>query len=115
MGYPNIYVRTVVDDITKNETKMYGWVTNKKNRDFALGESKKHFNSTDMVNCKPLLDELKTFIRNKRGRPEAANGKHDDVILSWIIGLAILQGKQDIKEEKKTLSWHDLVFPKKLT
>ena len=78
MGYPNLYVRTVIDDITKNETKMYGWVTNKKNRDFALGESKKHFNSTDMVNCKPLLDELKTFIRNKRGRPEAASGKHDD-------------------------------------
>lgn len=115
MGYPNIYVRTVVDDITKNETKMYGWVTNKKNRDFALGESKKHFNSTVMINCKPLLDELKTFIRNKRGRPEAASGKHDDVVMSWIIALAVLQGKQDIKEVKKTLSWHDLVFPKRLT
>ena len=54
-------------------------------------------------------------LTSLEGAPEAANGKHDDVVMSWIIGLAILQGKQDIKEEKKTLSWHDLVFPKKLT
>lgn len=98
--YPNLYIRTVVDDITKEITKSYGWLTNKKNRDFMLGEAKKHFNSTSMINCKPLLEEMLTFVRDKRGKPQAAAGKHDDVVISFCIAIAVLQGRKDLEPEK---------------
>jgi len=73
-------------------------LTNKKTRDFMLGESKKHFNSTDEINCLPLLEEILTFVRDKRGKPQAASGKHDDLVIAWSIGIAVLQGKQDITD-----------------
>lgn len=97
--YPNIYIRTVVDDITKEITKSYGWLTNKKNRDFMLGEAKKWFNSATVINCKPLLEEMLTFVRDKRGKPQAATGKHDDVVISVCIAIAVLQGRKDLEPE----------------
>jgi hypothetical protein len=102
-GYPNIYVRTEIDDLTKEVTKHYGWITNKKNRDFMLGEGKKWFNAATNIDCRLLLDEMFTFVRDKRGKPQAAAGKHDDVVMSTLIALAVLQGKDDVTEapEKK--------------
>ena len=95
IGYPNLYIRTAVDDITKQVTKSYGWLTTKKTREMALGESKKHFNSTQLINCRPLLEEIMTFIRDKRGKPSAAPKKHDDIVMAWCIAIAILQGRQE--------------------
>lgn len=101
-GYPNIYLRTSVDDITKEVTKAYGWLTSKKTRDFMLGEAKKHFNVTE-INCKALLEEMLVFVRNKRGRPEAASGKFDDLVMSYAIAVAVLQGREDKTDLKEEL------------
>jgi len=109
-NYSNIYVRTVIDDITKEPTKSYGWLTNKKNRDFMLGEAKKHFNSTSMINCRPLLEELMVFVRNKNGKAAAANGKHDDITISWAIAVAVLQGRTEKEEKVKTYGLLDAIF-----
>lgn len=109
-GYPNIYVRTVIDDITKEPTRQYGWLTNKKNRDFMLGEAKKHFNSTEMINCKPLLEEMLTFVRDKRGKPQAASGKHDDVVVSFCIAIAVLQGREEKVEVIKPMGVVNAIF-----
>lgn len=109
-NYPNLYVRTTVDDITKEVTRSYGWLTNKKNRDFMLGESKKHFNSTDMINCRPLLEEILTFVRDKRGKPQASVGAHDDVVISWAIAVAVLQGRTEKEEKVKTYGLLDAIF-----
>lgn len=104
-GYSNLYVRVAVDDITKQVTKSYGWLTSKKTRDMMLGEAKKHFNATTNLNCRPLLEEVMTFIRDKRGRPQAAPKKHDDIVMAWCIALAVLQGKKENlqKNDNKTL------------
>ena len=110
-NYPNIYLRTQIDDVTKTVTRSFGWLTTRNTRDFALGELKRHFNAST-INCKPLLEEIKTFVRNKRGKPEAAPGAHDDVVMATAIAIGVLQGKLDLKEETKTVSWHDLVFNK---
>lgn len=111
-GYPNLYVRTAVDDITHQVTKMYGWLTSKKTRDNMLGEAKKHFNATELINCRPLLDEIMTFVRDKRGKPQAAHGKNDDCVIAWCIGIAVLQGKKDFVQVTPSKSVFDLIFPK---
>ena len=38
-----------------------------------------------------ILEEMFTFVRNIKGRPEAMDKKHDDVIMAASIGYAILQ------------------------
>lgn len=109
--YPNLYIRTTVDDITKTITKMYGWLTSKKTRDYMLGEAKKHFNATTFINCRPLLKEIMTFIRDKRGKPQAAHGKNDDCVIAWCIAIAVLQGKTEKVVPKSTATVFNLIFP----
>jgi len=109
-NYPSMYMRTVVDDVTKEVTRSYGWLTSKKTRDFMLGEAKKHFNATVMINCRPLLEEILTFVRDKRGKPQASIGNHDDIVISWSIALAVLQGREDKPQEVKQFSIMNAIF-----
>jgi hypothetical protein len=40
------------------------------------------------VPCPNIIEELRYFVVNKKGRAEAAPGKHDDDVLALAIGLA---------------------------
>jgi phage terminase large subunit len=90
LGYPNLYTREIEDNYTHKPMKSYGFQTNKKTRPQIIAmlvqevrESPEHFNDVDTLN------EMLVFIRNEKGRPEAAQGEHDDCIMSYGITLYI--------------------------
>ena len=91
MGYLNLYYRKVFDDITQKVTKFFGWKTTSATRPFALAALKAVFFRLDSGFPPQLLNEMLTFIRNVKGKPEAMDKKHDDVIMAASIGYAILQ------------------------
>jgi hypothetical protein len=91
MGYINLYYRKVFDDITQKVTKFFGWKTTSATRPFALAALKAVFFRKDAGFPAALLNEMFTFVRNIKGKPEAMDKKHDDVIMAASIGYAILQ------------------------
>ncbi len=91
MGYINLYYRKVFDDITQKVTKFFGWKTTSATRPFALAALKAIFFRLEDGFPAQLLNEMFTFVRNIKGRPEAMDKKHDDVIMAASIGYAILQ------------------------
>lgn len=91
LGYTNLYYRKVFDDITKNVTKFFGWKTTSSTRPFCLAALKAVFLRKGSGFAPALLNEMVTFLRNAKGRPEALAGKNDDVIMASAIGYAILQ------------------------
>ena len=91
MGYINLYYRKVFDDITQKVTKFFGWKTTSATRPFALAALKAVFFRKDRGFPAQLLNEMFTFVRNIKGKPEAMDKKHDDVIMAASIGYAILQ------------------------
>lgn len=91
LGYLNLYYRKVFDDITKTITRYFGWKTTAATRPFALAALKAVFLRKNSGFPAKLLGEMVSFLRNQRGRPEALQGKHDDVIMAAAIGYAILQ------------------------
>lgn len=90
-GYPNLYYRKVFDDITQKITKFFGWKTTSATRPFALAALKAVFVRKDGGFPAQLLGEMFSFIRNSKGRPEAMDKKHDDVIMAASIAYAVLQ------------------------
>jgi len=90
MGYINLYYRKVFDDITQKITKFFGWKTTSSTRPFALAALKAVFFRKDSGFPAAILNEMLTFIRNVKGKPEAMDKKHDDCILAASIGYAIL-------------------------
>ena len=91
MGYINLYYRKIFDDITQKITHFFGWKTTSNTRPFALAALKAIFIRKNSGFPAALLNEMFTFIRNAKGRPEAMDKKHDDCVMAAAIGYAILQ------------------------
>lgn len=99
MGYVNMYYRRAFDDITKQETKFFGWKTMSNNRYFMLAALKAIFLRKNEGFPSDLLNEMVTFLRNAKGKGEALAGKHDDVVMAASIAYSILQEKGVIKAD----------------
>lgn len=91
MGYINLYARKVFDDITQKITRFFGWKTTSSTRPFSLAALKAIFLRKDGGFPAALLNEMFTFIRNQKGKPEAMDKKKDDVVMAAAIGYAVLQ------------------------
>ena len=84
--YPKMYIREVEDNITEVIQDKYGFLTTKATRPIILAMLKEIFrDNINYINDLDVLYEGLVFIKNEKGRPEAEQGKHDDLIM----GLAI--------------------------
>lgn len=101
LGYINLYYRKAFDDITKNVTKFFGWKTTSATRPFSLAALKAVFLRKTDGFAPALLNEMVTFLRNAKGKPEALAGKNDDVVMAASIGYAIFQEVGKITETTK--------------
>ena len=86
LGYTNMYVRMDLDDYTNKTVKRFGFKTTSLTRPTIISTLieivREH---TYMLNDEDTLKELLTIVKNKKGRIEAPEGKHDDQMM----GLAI--------------------------
>ena len=86
LRYPHQYRREKVDEISLKKEYRYGWLTTNKSRPLAIANLVKLVRTKiDTINDIATLEEMLTFVRNEKGRAEAQEGKHDDLIM----GLAI--------------------------
>lgn len=89
----------------KTKVQVYGQVTDKSSRDIMFNEILAYMveNEPEAIICPELFSELKTLERNNRGKIEARQGGHDDVVMAWLIGLyALMYGKNISKFVKLT-------------
>ena len=94
LGYINLYYRKVFDDITQKITKFFGWKTTSATRPFALAALKAVFFRKESGFPTQMLEEMLTFIRNEKGKPEAMAKKNDDC---FVKDTMIMTDKGDVK------------------
>ena len=86
LGYPKQYTREAQDTYTGKTEKRFGFKTTSLTRPTIISRLieivREH---CDKINDKATLEELLTIIRNEKGRIEAPQGGHDDMMM----GLAI--------------------------
>jgi phage terminase large subunit len=92
LGYPKQYTREAVDTYTGKTEKRFGFKTTSLTRPTIISRLievvREH---CDTIADKDTLEELLTIIRNERGRIEAPEGGHDDMMM----GLAIAHHIRD--------------------
>lgn len=92
LGYTKQYVREEEDTYTGRIAKKYGFRTTSVSRPRILAQLQTIvLESTDSLNDKDTLEEMLVFVRNEKGRPEAKEGEHDDLVM----GLAIAYDIRD--------------------
>lgn len=86
LRYSNLFVRQAEDSFTHRIRQSYGFKTTLVTRPLILAELveivREH---ADWLNDKATLEEMLTFVRNDKGRPEAEAGAHDDCIMALAI------------------------------
>ena len=86
LGYTNQFVREVEDTYTNKMEKRLGFKTTTVTRPLILaGLQTIVLESCNLLNDKDTMEEMLVFVRNEKGRPEAKEGEHDDLVM----GLAI--------------------------
>lgn len=108
LGYNHQYVRVSEDTYTHKPTKSYGYQTNSKTRPLSIAGlvtiAREHI---EYINDTDTLEEMLTFVRNSKGRPEAQQGAHDDCVMA--LAIAYYAREQQLSEvapeERKTVKW----------
>lgn len=86
LGYPKQYVREAVDTYTGKTEKRFGFRTTSLTRPTIISRLveivREHAHT---INDYDTLQELLTIIRNEKGRVEAPEGGHDDMMMALAI------------------------------
>ena len=86
IGYPSQYVRTAVDTYTGKTEKRFGFKTTSLTRPTIISKLievvREH---SYLINDAETIEELLTIIRNEKGRIEAPQGAHDDMMMALAI------------------------------
>jgi len=110
LGYSRQYVRQKLEKITKDVELYHGWKTTRSTRPMLIGEhvalAREHI---DTFNDAGTLEEMLTFIRNDKGRAEAQEGSHDDLVLADGIALQIRE-QQEFKVKQRPEKKKELPF-----
>lgn len=90
LGYPKQYVREAVDRYTQRQMHAFGFRTDSKTRPLIIAGLVGHVRDyADSINDKKTLEQMLTFVRDERGRPQAEEGAHDDCVMAHAIALYI--------------------------
>lgn len=90
--YSRIHMRVDLDRFGPEVLERPGWETNKKTRPILVDAAGDAILGTVQINDIPTIDQMLTFVHNeKSGKPEGDKGCHDDLVLAFGIGCAVLQ------------------------
>jgi hypothetical protein len=91
LNYPHIYYGEKFGQMTERVTSELGWVTTNSSKELIISEA------TELLRDKRItfydedtISEMRSFVRNVDGRAGAARGRHDDMVMSALIGLKML-------------------------
>lgn len=92
LKYPKQFVREKEDDYTNKTDHRLGFKTTVITRPLILAILQTIvLEEVDKINDKDTLNEMLTFVRNEKGRPEAQEGTHDDLVMGLAITYYIRQ------------------------
>ena len=105
LEYPLLYVREVFDNIMTDHQMKYGFKTTSLTRPIIISNlvqiMREHI---DKINDKSTLEEALSFVKIK-GKPQASEGTHDDLIMALAIAYEILKQIPAPIEDKRTTDY----------
>lgn len=107
LRYPRQFVRQIEDNLTHVVREALGFKTDRLTRPVIIAElqgiMREHPELVDDEDC---LNEMLTFARNSKGRPEAVEGAHDDCVMALAITYYVRQQQRATVETRhKRVKW----------
>jgi hypothetical protein len=93
----SFYRRKQLDSTRDREGANLGWSTDRKTKDMlvqtgtAVLRESADGGDWDVVRSRFLAEEMTSYMRDERGRTAARKGRHDDLLMAWMIGHEVAQ------------------------
>lgn len=102
LEYSNQYIREKEDSYTNKYEKSYGFKTTSITRPVILAELQTIIKENiDLISDKETLEEMLVFVKNEKGRAEAQQGYHDDLVMALAIAYHIRTQQSMVLEKEK--------------
>lgn len=103
LNYPHQYIREEYDSISKKMQQKFGWKTDRNTRPMIISNEQAMIRDhIELFTDITMILECLSFIYDENMRPDAMDGKHDDLLFSDMIAEAIRwQQKVEIMPQKK--------------
>ena len=102
LNYPNQYVRKKEDVYNNKYEKSFGFKTTSITRPYILGQLQEIVHDDiDVIQDIDTLREMLTFIVNDKGRAEAEEGYHDDLVMALAISFYIRNQQRFTKFDRE--------------
>lgn len=102
LNYPNQYVRKKEDVYNNKYEKSFGFRTTSITRPYILGQLQEIVHDNiDVIQDIETLREMLTFIVNDKGRAEAEEGHHDDLVMGLAISYYIRNQQRFTKFDRE--------------
>lgn len=110
LNYPHIYQREVFNKQNQRYVKQTGFATTPVTRPLMIAKLIRLFREDITHECDiPTLRECLTFIKTAKGRAEAENGYHDDLVMADAIAETIIEQQDcdwiEIEQEEVELPY----------
>ena len=108
LRYPRQYVREMMDNYTHRPRSAYGFRTDANSREVAISTLIQACRENiGIISDRGTLEEMLTFVRNDRGRPEAQANANDDRIIALAIAHLIRPQQSYLAElpPEKRVEW----------
>ena len=100
-----VYRRKRMSKVTKMYEQAYGWNTDRATRKTVIDNLATALLEDEIeIYSEDVVKELKTFVVNASGKPEAAPGHHDDHVLAAAIALYNLDAAVSYREKRRKVS-----------
>ncbi|WP_290776378.1 PBSX family phage terminase large subunit [Anaerofustis sp.] len=100
LRYPKLYVRKREDTYTGRMVSAFGFVTSRLTRPNIVANLIKVVREEgEKIVDKGTLEEMLSFVRNEKGRAEAAAGAHDDLVMGLAIAYYIREQQEMVKKK----------------
>lgn len=88
LGWRNMYYRKNVDPRQKErQTDLVGFMTDRGSKPMLVDTGRDILSEEDPgIRSLLLADELRTYVRDSKGKTGAEDGSHDDLLMPWLIG-----------------------------
>ena len=92
LNYPHLYYGEKFGQMTEKTTSELGWITTNSSKEMIISEATELFRDKRIsLYDEATVSEMRSFVRNVDGKATATKGRHDDRVMSMLIGLKMLQ------------------------
>jgi hypothetical protein len=97
-----VFQRKSVNQQTSEVDKSYGWKTDSVTRKTIIDNLASAIRESRIeIPCRETLMQLRSFVVNASGRPEAMRGFHDDDVMAAAIGIYNLSGATEMRPPRR--------------